>query len=102
MTRNGQTEYVEVKTRTGNGFTKRWVGDIISDINGKYKNAQQSDIDITEDNSVLELRARGEANSKQSAREAVRDAASNANEVKANEIRIVFKNGDAISVKSWT
>ncbi|EMA26716.1 hypothetical protein [Haloarcula argentinensis] len=102
VTNGGNKEFVEVKTRTASGFTEKWVGEKIEDINDKYSSAQEADvIGITEDNSVLELRARGEATSKSSAKEAVRDAASEADEVNANEIRVVFENGDVVSVKSW-
>lgn len=100
VTRDQQTEFVEVKTRDGNGVSDTWVDNQISSINKKYRNAQDSDTDISKQDSVLELRTNGDASDLESAKEIVESVVSRRQRVQAGEIRIVSKSGDVVTLET--
>ncbi|MDS0261031.1 hypothetical protein NDI56_16650 [Haloarcula sp. S1CR25-12] len=97
VTRGGDTEYVEVKTRTRDDVTENWVRGKITDINEKFESAQENGLDIgdrpSDGDSVLELRVPGDSSDLDDVRSTVQNAIEDRNTVHADEIRIVTESG---------
>ena len=97
----GQTEYVEMKTRTENDVDYMYINTQVSDMNKKYKNAlDDPDVDVSENPQVLEIRTRAESDELSSAQSAAETVLNDRTEAQVDEIRLVAENGDTVTVES--
>ena len=96
----GQTEYVEVKTRTEKDVDYMYVNTQISEMNRKYENAlDDPNVDVSENPQVLEIRTRAESDELSSAQSAAETVLDDRTEVQVDEIRLVAENGDTVTIE---
>lgn len=103
VTEDGQTAYVEVKTRASGDVNERYISDRISDMNNKYDSAlDDSGLDVEENTRVLEIRTRAETDELSSIQEEAESAVairSREGDVEIDEIRLVAENGDTVTIE---